>query len=153
MAQRSIFRAVPVKFLRVTHLYLHLSTSVTSDASYARGDLPIWCLAGMASRVIIQMFLAREALAANRAIVRLVGGVSLHVTLQRGRVREHVKADSAGEHGPTQVALAVTRQVVRVRERFAAYLQEIHYSLNARARARVTLPSLTDDRARSALRT
>lgn len=77
----------------------------------------------MASRVVIQVLLPRETLAANRAVVRLVGGVSLHMTFQRGRVRKDMKADRAGKHRPAQMTLAVTRQIVRVGERFAAHLK------------------------------
>lgn len=49
--------------------------------------------------MIIQMLLPREALTADRAIVRFVGSVSLHVAFEGRRIREHVKADRAREHG------------------------------------------------------
>lgn len=55
----------------------------------------------MTSRVVIQMLLARKTLTADRAIVRFVGGMSLHMTFQRRRVRKDVKANGAGKHGPT----------------------------------------------------
>lgn len=52
----------------------------------------------MAARVIIEMFLASEAFAANGAIVRFVGSVTFHVALERGSVGEDVKAHGASEH-------------------------------------------------------
>lgn len=75
-----------------------LSKEPLNDASR---HSPIRCFPGVASRMVIQVFLPGEALAANRAVVRLVRGVSLHVTFQRGCVREDMKADCAREHGAT----------------------------------------------------
>lgn len=72
--------------------------------------------------MVVQMLFARKALTTDCTIVRFVGGVSLHMAIQRRCVRKNMKADCASEHGSTQVTLAVTRQIVCVRERFTAYL-------------------------------
>lgn len=79
---------------------------------------PVRRFAGVAARMVVQVFLSGKALATDRAVIGLVGGVTLHVTLQRGRVCEHVEADRTGEHRTTQVTFAVPRQIVGSRKGF-----------------------------------
>jgi len=90
-------------------------------------NLPIRRLASMTSRVVIQMLFSRETLTANRAIIRFVSGMSFHVTFERRRIRKDVKANGAGKHGSTQMTFSVTRQIIRIRERFAAYLKSLYF--------------------------
>lgn len=85
-------------------------------------DLPERSLAGVRSKVVVQMLLAGERLLAHGAAERLVCRVSLHVPLEARVVGEHIVADIASEHFVAVVRLAVVRELHGGGERLPAHL-------------------------------